>query len=244
MKIHTWLPAAGLLLFGGMAAAQEQERESEVKQEARELGEEAQESAEEVGQRAGSAVEEACQEAGRAVGEGVEEGARALAGNESQLDRGILEEGNRVRNTVTTNPIGLFLGEGLNATYSWSMIEKISLVAGGRYSRTRLQESALSAFGVIAGGDFYLVGQHNEGLRIGPRIEASLAQETLGEDVTSGAIGLLGELGYNWIAANGLTAGIAGGLRFEAGGDLDPSDGADLDAGWGPYGRLNVGYSW
>lgn len=218
MKIHTWLPAAGLLVFGGMAAAQETAQEDGITEETKQAGE----------------------QAGEAVGQGIEEGASAVTGDPSKHQRGILRDGDRVRNTITTDPVGLVTGDGLNATYARSLTPKFSGLVGARYSQAQVVAGSLTSFGVNGGVDYYILGQHNEGLRIGPRLEVGFARQAIAEDATTAGIGLAGEVAYDWIASNGLTAGAGAGLQFELGGNLEQ----DVETDWRPYGKINLGYSW
>jgi hypothetical protein len=246
MKTHAWLPAAGLLMFGGMAAAQQgevREETREAREEMQEAGEETREAIEAAGRAAAGTAEQAGRTAGQVIGQGIEEGARVLTGQESPQPRGILSDGDRVRNTLTTNAVGLVLGDGLNATYARSLSEKFSGLVTARYSRARVPDGAVTGFGLNGGVDWYMIGQHNEGLRLGPRLELGVGGETIGEDTDGFAgIGAAGELGYDWIASNGLTAGAALGLRTVLGGELAP--GGDRDEGWSPYAKLNLGFSW
>ena len=213
MRKYTWIPA-GLMLLGGAALAQ-----ADVDPVDRDT------TAEEV-------VED--------VDRSVQEGRAALRGDQSPLAMGELQDGRAVKNTLTTSATGLFLGQGVNANFSRSFSEKFSGVLGANFSRTRAVDGALTSFGAMAGVDWFIIGQYNEGLRLGPRIDVGLGADTVGDNQTFASIGIAGELGYNWIASNGITAGLGAGLHGQRGGVTN-----GLGAGsWFPYGSVNVGYSW
>jgi hypothetical protein len=212
MRKYTWIPA-GLMLLGGAALAQaavDPDRDTVV------------------------------DEAASDVNQSVHEGRAALRGDQSPLAMGELNDGRAVKNTITTSATGLFLGQGVNAAFSRSFSEKFSGVVGANFSRTRAAGGALTNFGAMAGVDWFIIGQYNEGLRLGPRIDVGLGADTVGTSETFASIGLAGELGYNWIASNGITAGLGAGLHGQRGGVIN-----GLGAGtWVPYGTVNVGYSW
>ena len=42
-------------------------------------------------------------------------------------------------------------------------------------------------------------------------MDVGLGNNTVGQNASFASIGIAGELGYNWIASNGITAGAAGG---------------------------------
>jgi hypothetical protein len=174
------------------------------------------------------------------VGQSVEEGRDVIRGQRSPLMMGELNDGRAVKNTLTTSATGLFLGQGLNAAWERSFSEKFSGVLGANFSRTRTVDGALTAFGAMAGVDWFIIGQYNEGLRLGPRLDVGVASDTVGDHQTVGSIGIAGELGYNWISTNGITAGLGAGLHGQRGGMTN-----GLGSGtWFPYGSVNVGYSW
>lgn len=178
------------------------------------------------------------------IGGSLQEAGEALQGRPAPQPRGTLGSGKEVGNSITIDPIGFFIGEGVNATYWRPVSPKVTLLGTVRYTRVDIREngSATSA-GVTLGGDYFMIGAHNEGFRIGPRVEAGVGGETFGESDVSGSLGLAGELGYNWIAANGITAGVGAGLRGRVAGSTLSGD-RPSSAAFGPYGRLNLGYSW
>ena len=178
------------------------------------------------------------------IGGSLQEAGEALQGRPAVEERGMLASGKEVRNSLTLNPVALFSGEGVNLTYWRPVSPKVTLVGGARYSRTDIRDNgAMTTFGVTAGADYFVIGQQNEGLRVGPRIDAGVGGQTFGETDVSGSLGLAGEVGYNWIASNGVTAGLSAGLRGRLAGSTLSGD-RPSSASFGPYGRLNLGYSW
>jgi hypothetical protein len=168
------------------------------------------------------------------------EGMSAIRGDPSHLAMGELRDGREVKNSITTSATGLIFGQGVNAAWERSFTEKFSGVLGANYSRTRAVDGALTAFGAMVGADWFIIGQYNEGLRLGPRVDVGLGRDTVGANDTFASLGVAGELGYNWIASNGITAGLGAGLHGQTGGQLN-----GLGTGtWFPYGSVNVGYSW
>jgi hypothetical protein len=158
-------------------------------------------------------------------------------------DRGIQGVGMR-RNTLVTDAIGAFTGEGVNAQYQRPLSEKISGVLGGHFSRTNTVGGSATSFGAEAGADYFVLGGYNQGLRIGPRAGVNFGGISANDDTNiSTRLGLGAELGYNWIGNSGLSAQLAGGLGGRVGtsvGGLDDRLGGDF----GPYVRANLGWSW
>jgi hypothetical protein len=151
-----------------------------------------------------------------------------------------------VRNTLLTNPLGWFSGLGVNAEFSRPFpFEKLSWIAAARFSRTNVSNGDVSTFGLGAGADFFLLGRNNEGLRIGPRLDAAFGTESIQGTTTFGRLGASGEIGYNFIAASGLSASIAGGIGGRLAGDRQNEDFSSFTGGeLGPYLKLGAGYSW
>lgn len=223
MKL-AWI-AVGALALSGTAWAQQPPSEFEEEQKE----ERARERAEEVSEQAASKVESTTEEVAEIV----------------YTERGMLGDGEEVRNTIVTDPIGVILGDGVNAQYYRPISPKVSAVIGGRFARTRLGEGgAATTAGATGGVDFFMLGENNEGLRIGPRIVGNVGTETIGENAVAGSIGAGGELGYNWIAESGVTAGVAGGVNALLGGSVNVDVEGFGEAGINPYGRINIGYSW
>jgi hypothetical protein len=152
-----------------------------------------------------------------------------------------------VTSTLVTNPIGWFSGLGMNAEYSrpFEAFPKASWVAGARFSRTQATNGEVMAFGVGAGADLFVFGRRNEGLRIGPRLELGFGGEDIQGRTTFGRLGASGELGYTFIATNGITASAAGGIGGRLAGDSKNESFESFTGGeLGPYLKLGLGYSW
>jgi hypothetical protein len=154
---------------------------------------------------------------------------------------GRVEDGD-VKHTVTLDLAGVATGDGINGQYLRSIRPKLSTVLGGNYSRTDGVGGAITKFGAEAGLDYFLIGRHNEGLRIGPRVVGSVGVDTTGGSAGFGDIGAGAELGYNFISRMGITAGAAAGWDLLFKGRLGGNSEGDVDGH--PYGKLNVGYSW
>ena len=83
------------------------------------------------------------------------------------------------------------------------------------------------------------------------RIAGGFGGETAGANSAFGGLSAAAELGYNWISAKGLTAGVGAGLGAGFDGTTDNGAGGvkdpevdNFDADVSPYARLNLGYSW
>src|SRR3954471_12373183 len=110
MRKYTWIPA-GMMLLGGAALAQ-------------------------------AAVDPdpnntAAGQVSSDVNQGVREGEAVAHGKMSPLAMGELRDGRDVKNTIQTSATGLFLGQGVNATWERSFSEKFSGALGASFSRTR-----------------------------------------------------------------------------------------------------------
>jgi hypothetical protein len=197
------------------------------------------------------ADEAADRSAGRAeaVGNGlatsIGEAKDAVKGEPSQLERGQLDEGRNVRNTVTLSPFAMLTGSGLNFLYARPASEKLSWVAGANFARTAIADGAAMTLGVTGGVDYFLMGGNNEGLRIGPRLELGLGRNSIGANSAFGQAALAGEVGYNWISSKGLTAEAGLGLHGSVGAStLADATRGNVAGNFGPYGKLGIGYSW
>ncbi|HET9599001.1 MAG TPA: hypothetical protein VFP65_25740 [Anaeromyxobacteraceae bacterium] len=181
---------------------------------------------------------------GQSVSNSVNSAAAEVKQNFGQAsDRGLQGIGPR-ENTLVTDAIGTFTGEGVNVEYQRPLAEKISGVVGAHYSHTDAVGGAATVFGFTLGGDYFLVGSRNQGLRIGPRAGLDFGGVSANDDTNFDAqIGLAGELGYNWMGRSGVTLELATGLGGRVGGSvggLNDRFGGD----WGPYLRANLGWSW
>jgi hypothetical protein len=149
--------------------------------------------------------------------------------------------------TIVTNPVGWFNGLGVNAEVFAPIRQqpKFSWVAGARYSSTDATNGTVSTFGAMGGVDLFIIGRNNEGFRVGPRIEVAAGREEFQGDTTFARLGFGGELGYNFIASNGITGLVAGGLGGRVAGDDENDDFESFVGGeFGPYIKLGLGFSW
>ncbi len=147
-----------------------------------------------------------------------------------------------IRNTLTLDLAGVAFGDGINGQYVRSNTPKFSTILGANYSRTDGVGGAITKFGAEVGVDYFLIGQHNEGLRVGPRVVGSIGIDTTGSSAGFADVGAGAELGYNFISRTGISAGAAAGWDLLFKGRLGGSSEGDIDGH--PYGKLNVGYSW
>jgi hypothetical protein len=186
--------------------------------------------------------------AGQSVGAAFTSAGRELFGQGQKLPMGMRSAGPS-KNLLLTNPLGWFTGLGVNASYSRAFdgLDKVSWVGQARYSSTDSSTGTATTFGVGAGLDWFFYGRNNEGLRIGPRLSGAFGTEDVGTGGTTsfGRLGLSGELGYNFIASNGLAASVAGGVGGRIAGDEQNEDFANFTGGeFGPYLQLGIGYGW
>src|SRR4051812_32776407 len=124
MRKYTWIPA-GMMLLGGAALAQAVSDPDPNNTAAGKVSSD--------------------------VNQGVQEGEAAVRGRQSPLAMGELRDGRDVKNSITTSATGLFLGQGVNATFERSFSEKFSGALGASFSRTRAADGALTAFDAMAG---------------------------------------------------------------------------------------------
>lgn len=249
MTMRKWLLAGGIALSGFALAHQDKDIKDDVEQSAQDLERKAEAKAEQAKQKVGEVSEEAAEgveEAGGAVSQSMREAGRSIQGQRSPLAMGTTSRGD-VKNTVTTDALGLISGSGLNATLSRSMTPKWSFVGGANYARTATPVGAATAFGLRAGADYFILGEHNEGLRIGPRVDLSFGADTVGAVGGFAGVGAAAEVGYNWISSRGLTAGAGLGMHAGMGGGSATLNSLGDRIGQGnvgPYLDLNLGYSW
>lgn len=149
--------------------------------------------------------------------------------------------------SLVSNPIGYFTGLGVNATLSHAFedIPRLAWVVGGRYSTTDASNGSAQTFGALGGIDLFILGRNNEGLRIGPRLEVAAGRERFQGNTTYARLGMAGEVGYNFIATNGITGQLGLGLGGRVAGD-DQNDTFSSFVGgeFGPYLNVGLGYSW
>jgi hypothetical protein len=174
-----------------------------------------------------------------------QEAGREFSGPQRNANIGYVR-GGPVGYTLVTNPVGWFSGLGVNAELSHPIDPRFSWVLGARYSATDVANGTASTFGVMGGVDLFVLGQNNAGLRIGPRMELAAGRERVSDSSTTFArLGLAGEVGYNYIASNGVTATVAGGVGGRVAGDSQNESFASFVGGeFGPYLKLGLGWSW
>jgi hypothetical protein len=161
---------------------------------------------------------------------------------ERSAEMGYLRRGTSIDSSITTNPLGWFTGDGINLEYGYSFLPKWSGVVSGKFARTELADRSATAWGVGGGADYFILGRNNEGLRVGPRFAFDFGGETVGADSDFANAGVGGELGYNWVAANGLTAQAGGGVLANVARAADAE--LENEDNFSPYLKLNLGYSW
>ena len=174
-----------------------------------------------------------------------QEAGREFAGPQRNANMGFVR-GGPIGYTLVTNPVGWFSGLGVNVELFHPLDPKFSWVLGARYSATDVSNGTASTFGALGGVDFFVLGQNNAGLRIGPRIEVAAGRERVSASSTTFArMSLAGEVGYNYIASNGVTALVAGGLGGRVAGDSQNENFSSFVGGeFGPYLKLGLGWSW
>jgi hypothetical protein len=152
--------------------------------------------------------------------------------------------------SLYTNPIGWFTGLGVNAQlfHAFEDAPKFSWVAGARYAAADATNGTASTFGAMGGADWFILGGNNAGLRIGPRVELAAGRERFGsgsDTNTFARLGMSGELGYNFLASNGISGMAAVGVGGRVAGDSKNESFASFVGGeFGPYLSVGLGYSW
>jgi hypothetical protein len=184
---------------------------------------------------------------GQGVAAAFTQAGRELVGRAPSPGPGRKAGGEVVMNTLTSDAVGWFSGLGVNAVLSHVLapdLAKFSWVTGLRYSRTTATNGDATTFGLMGGADWYIIGRNNEGLRIGPRLELAVGSEAFGGSTTFARLGLAGELGYNFIASNGITAELAVGMGGRLAGHKNDNFSGFTGSDLGPYVSLGLGYSW
>lgn len=151
-----------------------------------------------------------------------------------------------VTSTLMTNPLGWFSGLGVNVSYERPFdFDRLSWIALASFSRTSASNGNASTAGLGAGVDFFVIGHNNEGLRIGPRLSTYFGTETIQGSSTFARLGASGEVGYNYIASNGITGSVALGYGGRLAGDAKNDSFAAFTGGeTGLYITAGAGYSW
>jgi hypothetical protein len=181
---------------------------------------------------------------GTGVGAAFVQAGQELTGQKRGLPMGMRSSGRPVGYTLITNPVGWFTGLGINAEVFGAINPKFSWVGGARYSRTDSTSGAVDTFGLEGGADWFLIGQHNEGLRVGPRLELAFGRDPSQSSANFGWLGLSGEAGYNFIATNGITGTVAVGLGGRIAGHKREDFSSFTGGEFGAYAKLGIGYSW
>lgn len=167
-----------------------------------------------------------------------------LVGGTEHGQLGLRRTGQPFVNSVTTNPIGWFNNVGVNAELLRSFAPQLSWIGGAHYTQSAAASRTLYTLGFLGGVDWFVIGQHNEGLRVGPRLDLSFGRESSTSTATSGRLGLTGEVGYDFIAKNGITGQAAFGVGGRVAGDKNEQLSSSVGGEFGPYVKLGVGYSW
>ena len=148
---------------------------------------------------------------------------------------------------LVTNPVGWFNGLGVNAELfgAFQDAPKFSWVVGARYAAADATNGTASTFGAEGGADFFIIGRNNEGLRIGPRLDLAAGRERFLGDTSFARLGLGGEVGYNFIATNGISGLAAVGVGGRvAGNDKNNNFASFVGGEFGPYAKVGLGYAW
>jgi hypothetical protein len=173
-----------------------------------------------------------------------------LAGGKKGLPLGMRSTGRPVGYTLVTDIVGWFTGVGINAILFGSIADspKFSWMGGVRYSQTDTTDGNTIGFGAVGGLDYFVYGQHNEGLRVGPRLDVTAGRQkftTTSSSSTFAQLRLGGEVGYNFISSNGISALAAVGVGGRVSGDSKNNNFSSFIPGdFGPYVQLGVGFSW
>ncbi len=197
------------------------------------------------GQEGGGAQGSAASQ-GTGLGAAFAEAGRELTGPGRTMAMGRKAGGAPIGFTLVTNPIGWFTGLGVNAEAFGAVpgLPKVSWVGGARYSRTDATNGSVDTFGLEAGADYFLYGRNNEGLRLGPRLEVAFGRESFQTATDFGWLGLSGEVGYNFVATNGITGALAAGLGGRVAGHKRENFASFTGGEFGPYLKVGLGYSW
>lgn len=183
-------------------------------------------------------------EAAQGLGAAFAQAGRELTRTGGTRVLGRKSAGGPVRFSLLTNPVGWFTGLGINAEGFGSIVPKVSWVGGLRYSRTDATNGSVNTFGLEGGADYFVYGRHNEGLRIGPRLELALGRESFQTATNFAWLGLSGEVGYNFVATNGITGSLSGGVGGRIAGDEREDFSSFTGGEFGPYAKVGLGYSW
>jgi hypothetical protein len=191
-------------------------------------------SLDQVGSNVSKAVSNAASDVGRNIDQARQSGMSARRFGESGYHQ-----------TLITDIVGTFAGQGLNVEYQRPLSERISGVVGANYSRSTSTTGSLTNFGGEVGLDYFPFSEvAGAGFRVGPRAALQMGQQSMDKSRFFTDFGLGGELGYNWVGSSGLSLQVAGGLGGKVGGALTSGLDTRLGGDFGPYGKVNVGWSW
>lgn len=193
---------------------------------------------------AGEAKTTAAADQGTGVGAAFEQAGSELMGPKRGAAMGMKRGGQRVGFTLTTNPVGWFTGLGVNAELFGRLLPNLSWVGGAQYSRTEATNGTVDTVGIEGGADYFLIGKNNEGLRVGPRMELAFGRESFQTSTNFAWLGLSGEIGYNFIATNGITGMVSAGFGGRIAGDKQENFSSLTGGELGPYAKVGIGYSW
>jgi hypothetical protein len=233
------------LMDARTSSQREAAERAQVQQELAASGAQQGEPQAQTGTGAGAAEPGQGSEAAQGLGAAFAQAGRELRQSGGTRVIGRKSGGDPVRFSLVTNPVGWFTGLGINAEGFGSIIPKVSWVGGLRYSKTDANNGTVNTFGAEGGADYFLYGRNNEGLRIGPRLELAVGRETFQRTTTFAFLGLSGEVGYNFIATNGITGALGVGVGGRIAGDDRDDDFSSFTGGeFGPYAKLGLGFSW
>jgi hypothetical protein len=195
---------------------------------------------------AGSDVRASLDQAARTLSNAANGAASDVSGRADQFQRqqGMASMGGGRTNTLITDVVGTFTGQGLNVEYQRPIAERISGVVGANYSRATSTTGDLTTFGGEVGADYFPFTYAGQGFRVGPRLALSFGRESVDHTRYLTDFGLGGEAGYNWQLSSGLSLQLAAGLGGRIGGALTSGLDTKLGGDFGPYGKINVGWSW
>jgi hypothetical protein len=183
---------------------------------------------------------------GDAVRTSFQQAGSELVGRDRPVPLGHTRSG-PVENTLETNPVGWFTGLGVNAEYSRVIdaFDKVSWVADANYARANASNGNITSFGFGGGLDLFVFGRRNAGFRLGGRLGLAIGNQDVLRTTTFARLSGGGEVGYRFIASNGLTAGAAFGLGGRLAGDAQNEQFASFTGGeFGPYFKVGAGFSW
>jgi hypothetical protein len=181
--------------------------------------------------------------AGESVPTAFEQAGSELMGATPRGLMGYRRNGEPFQNTVSTNVVGWFTGVGVNAELTHSFMREFSWIGGAHYSQSAATSNSIYTLGFGAGADWFIIGRNNAGLRVGPRLDYSFGREEAGGP-TKSRLGLTGEVGYNFLASNGITGSAAFGLGGRIAGDANSQLSSGAGGEFGPYVKLQAGFSW